>query len=209
MNFSISLANAVAAMKEWKDTRVFLINDYSSDIYNCRNALLLPDSFKNGLKEPFAPFAGKIDYDWMLWIDSDMVFKPEDVERILSHNVDMVSGICPIDQERAAIARFYLEDGKRIGLSYFSIKGIPNANREENGLISIDFTGFAFTAVRRGVFEAITHPWFRFQHLDCGDRQIQTSEDFGMCERIREAGFSIWADPEVKIGHEKQMVLMP
>lgn len=185
--------------------RVLIIREYSSDIYNCRNALLLPGSF---LPAPFPvkPYGGKLDYDRLIWIDSDMVWKYEDLERLLAHDVDIVTGACPIDFERIAAAKFAEKDGKQ-GLGYFNIKGLPEIPLDDRGLAELDFTGFAFTAVKKGVFEAIEYPWFRHEPVSLDGKQVQTSEDFGMCKRIKEAGFKIYLDPSIKIGHEKTWTL--
>ena len=44
----------------------------------------------NGIKQK--PFQGKIDYDYIMWIDSDQVFNVEMFKRLLSYDVPVVSG---------------------------------------------------------------------------------------------------------------------
>ena len=40
------------------------------------------------------PFNGQIDYDYIMWIDSDIVFIPQHFQKLLSHKKeDIVSGI--------------------------------------------------------------------------------------------------------------------
>ena len=38
-------------------------------------------------------FNGQLDYDYIMWIDSDILFTPEQFVRLLSHDVDIVSGL--------------------------------------------------------------------------------------------------------------------
>jgi len=210
MNFAISLCSSVNRLMS-DGHNLTIVNDYSADIYNCRNALLLPAKYtEGGIKRPAKPFNGKLEYDVLLWIDSDMVFTPDDVETIINHADPVVSGICPVDQNRAGLARYAsYQEGTPEGIIYFNTKDNNYAEMEKTGLFEVDFAGFAFIAVKRGVFEEIEYPWFRHKDIDLDGKQIVTSEDFGMCERIRDAGFKIFADPKVRIGHEKNWVLRP
>lgn len=37
------------------------------------------------------PFDGKLDYDYIMWIDSDIIFKPKDLDKLISNDVDVDS----------------------------------------------------------------------------------------------------------------------
>ena len=52
-----------------------LINPQSSVVYYARN-LCLGGDVRRGINQK--PFDGKIDYDYLMWIDSDMVFSVKD-----------------------------------------------------------------------------------------------------------------------------------
>lgn len=206
--FVKSFDDVVSSLMQMKALQIYKSFEYSSDIYACRNTIIAPRDFGPYPVEGKKPFNGKLEYDWMLWIDSDMVFTVHDVMKITSHDVDVVSGVCPIDYNRVALADI-VEDERGVGIAYQTTTSIQDAPREENGLVKVEFTGFAFLAVRRGVFESIEFPWFETKEIKRGNAKILMGEDFAMCERIREAGFTIYADPSVRIGHEKAMVLKP
>jgi hypothetical protein len=59
--------------------------------------------------------------------------------------------------------------------------------------------------VSRKVFEAIQPPWWSFGVID-SDR---IDHDLAFCQRIREAGFQIYADLETIVDHMTPMVLRP
>ena len=42
---------------------------------------------------PQTKFGGEIDYDYIMWIDSDIVFKPEQFFKLLDHDRDIISGL--------------------------------------------------------------------------------------------------------------------
>ena len=64
---------------ESKEIEWELVNKYSPIVYLAR---------LNCIKE-----AIKRDYDYIMWIDSDIFFKPTDFDRLLSHEKDIVSGL--------------------------------------------------------------------------------------------------------------------
>ena len=39
------------------------------------------------------PFQGKVDYDVIVWIDSDIIFTPEDVFKLLDSPHDVTAGV--------------------------------------------------------------------------------------------------------------------
>lgn len=176
---------------------------YSADIYACRNGLL-----QAGDAKPWPevmPFEGKVEYDYLMWIDSDMAWQPDDVVRLLNHRKDIVSGVCPMGdkQDRAAYG-WYAEraDGVQV-MRYATVKG--SADMQE--LIEVDFAGFGFVMIKRGVFEAVGYPWFREVVRQEGYTKLRTSEDIGLCTRARMAGYKVWVDPLVRIGHLREVLV--
>lgn len=74
-------------------------------------------------------------------------------------------------------------------------------------LVEVAYTGMGFMLVKRGVFEKLEYPWFRPIEKKIGDMVDFTMEDVAFCLRAKEAGFKIFIDPAVKVGHEKNVVL--
>lgn len=167
---------------------------YSSDIYGLRNGIVQ----KNGVKD--VPFAGE-PYDYMMWIDSDVEYTPDDVFELMYADKDIISGLVPIGpDERVAVGKYIME-GDRVGMAY--LRG--RVDHEE--LLEMDFCGFAFVLIKAGVFESIGFPWFQTTRISFGDQMIETSEDVGFCFRAKELGNEVWAHPRVRPGHEKELVM--
>jgi len=62
----------------------------SCNIYYVRNMCLGADVTRGKNQKPFN---GKLNYDYIMWIDSDIIFTPEHFIKLLNHNKDIVSGI--------------------------------------------------------------------------------------------------------------------
>lgn len=183
-------------------------------IYNVRNMCLggNPQLGKNQ-----KPFQGQIEYDYICWIDSDILFTPKQLERLLNHNVDMVSGVYFMDggelyacgslEMKDGIPQLNEPDGKDVlyRLNYYSPQNIY-MEREKNGLVAAGFTGFGFTLCKRKVFESLDFPWFRPYIYPFKDTEDFFSEDISTCIRLHEIGITTYIDPTVKVGHEKSHI---
>jgi GT2 family glycosyltransferase len=53
----------------------------------------------------------------------------------------------------------------------------------------------------------MTYPWFRPEFKKIGNAVDFTMEDVAFCLRAQEAGYKIYVDPLVRVGHEKGVVL--
>lgn len=128
--------------------------------------------------------------DFIFFLDSDMVFPPTALVRLLLHRKDIVGATYT----------------KRV--APFDILGTKLA--EQPGVLSGDLlemqripTGCLLINMR--VFDKLSKPYFRFDINSAGEI---VGEDYVFCDRAREAGFRIWCDAVMsrEIGHIGQNV---
>ena len=116
---------------------------YDPVVYYARNRCLGGDLLRG---EKQLPFQGQTDYDYIMWIDSDIIFKPEHFFKLLQHDKDIVSGLYMMtDLKHYATVENWDEE-------YFKKHGsFPFAQRTEwigrKGLVSVDYTGFGWMLV--------------------------------------------------------------
>ena len=76
---------------------------------------------------------------------------------------------------------------------------------------TVDYTGFGWVMIKHGVFEhpEMKYPWFapKMQVFESGAVQDMCGEDVSFCLDAMDAGMSIWCDPRIRVGHEKQRVI--
>lgn len=185
--------------------RLVVSRAYDAVVYYARNKVAGGD-VRRGPRQ--APFGGEVDYDYMLWIDSDVVFRFEDFQRLLAHGVDVAAGLYLMADNThfAAVEHMDEERFQREGRFEFLS---PAKLAARQGLVPVDYCGFGFVLVRRGVFERLEYPWFRPIYMEMGACREFTSEDVGFCMLAKQAGVSILVDPKVVVGHEKAVVLAP
>jgi len=149
----------------------------------------------------------------LLMVDSDMVFAAGSLERLASRDVDMVAGLCftryipPLPTVFRDVTRVR-EDGREFlriqcqeTLGWLELH--PEALQERacvltpapvDAMVRADATGGAFLLVHRRVFEGVEEPWFERDALKRG-------EDFNFFQKARRAGFELWVDRSVMVGH--------
>ncbi|MCR4336117.1 MAG: hypothetical protein NUV57_06325 [archaeon] len=137
-------------------------------------------------------------FDYLLWIDNDIVFSFKQVQKLISHldsGKDFVSGVYfnPLDDGIKPVA--YHASGERY-------KWLEES--ELNGLMEVDAVGFGFCAfkmdIARRVFEKFKPRPFNLRQLDDGSL---VTEDQVFCERAKELGYKIFLDSELIVKHAK------
>lgn len=140
----------------------------------------------------------------LLWIDSDVVFDPNDVERLRSHQLPFACGIYA-KKSRREFACSFLPGTEKI---LFGAGG---------GLIEILYAGFGFVHTRRELYETIQQkcelpecntnfgspmlPFFMPLPIPQGTGHWYLGEDYAFCERARRSGFKIMVDTRIRLWH--------
>ncbi len=179
----------------------YLYQRYSADIYDCRNALV-----SRNLQIPWGmmPCFGGKPYDYMMWIDSDIGFEPSDVMRLVRSGKDIISGVCPMGPTMRCPAGEYGVDANGWPThKYLNIKAMEGMDEP----MEVEWCGFGFLAIKKGVFESMEYPWFRSTPWKHMGRDSNPGEDIGFILRAGEKGWKTWIHPGVKLTHSKDVVL--
>ena len=182
--------------------------DYSSMVNFARckclgaNVLRGPDQL---------PWDGKLEYDYQLWIDSDIVFGIEQFYRLVLMDKDIASGWYVTEDGNTSSVAHWLEEGdfKENGgvMNHEMLDGITKRRKP----FTVDYAGFGWLLIKHGVFEneKMKYPWFapQMQVFESGEVQDMCGEDVSFCLDAEKAGFEIWIDPKCRVGHEKTRIL--
>ncbi len=192
-----------------KGHEIGLHNFYSGIVYSARN-MCLGSFTPAGIKQK--PYQGKVKYDRLVWIDSDIVFTEKHLEALLDHDEDIVSGVYKMQDQKHYVCCETMnhELFATTGSFGFMKIGDVDARKEK---FKADFIGFGFVSIKYGVFESMDYPWFQpvwFDMLkdgvEAGIRDF-TGEDIGFCWRAKDLGYDIWIDPKIKVLHRKPFII--
>lgn len=140
-------------------------------------------------REYIAEQVVKNNFEFLCFIDTDMVVPPNMLKQLLSHDLPFVSAMAFRKTEPfqpAFYEKCWVEKNVMKGQLYNLIT-IP-----EN-LFEVEAVGAACCVIRRDVFEKTERPWFAPYYY--------AGEDVSFCIRVRKAGFKIFVDPSLMVGH--------
>ncbi|MBQ3225614.1 MAG: hypothetical protein IJB48_01005 [Clostridia bacterium] len=143
-------------------------------------------------------------FEETLWIDSDIAFHPDDVEKLRARNLPIVAALYP-QKGRRALASHVIPGTKKMTFG------------KEGGITEILYAGTGFLLVRREVylkmledlhlpycnerFEKPTIPFFQPLIRSIENGTWYLAEDYAFGHRARACGYKIWADTTIRLGH--------
>ena len=74
---------------------------------------------------------------------------------------------------------------------------------------TVDYTGFGWVLIKKGVFENLEYPWFapQMQVFESGEVQDMCGEDVSFCLDAKKMGMEIWCDPRIRVESMKKLGL--
>ena len=164
------------------------------------------------------PWDGQLTYDYQLWIDSDIIFDSNKFWQLCDVALSAEGEERPIaagwysteDGRTTSVAHWLEEDDFRTNggvMNHEMVDGISKRKKP----FTVDYTGFGWVMIQKGVFEneKMKYPWFapKMQVFESGAVQDMCGEDVSFCLDAIEAGYEIWCDPRIRVGHEKTRII--
>jgi hypothetical protein len=204
-----------------KGHEIVISQKYSSMVHYARAMCLGGDVFAGADQKPFQ---GQIEYDVMLWLDSDIIFTLENVLTLINSPHNITSGLYMMEDNKQLCAvgewkdDHFCQTGSYQFLKPEDINRWTEEHKNEDGTVNdvyypCAYVGMGFMAIKKGVVEKIKYPWFyrpayTIEHPSLPNPIVDIhSEDVCFCKNLIDAGEQIYADVRVRIGHEKSVVL--
>ena len=176
---------SLALLQRAGDTMVGF--EVGSLVYNARNNL--------------ARQAIKAEADWVLWLDSDMVFAPDLLQRMLKvcteNDISFLTALCFRRKPPYTPCLFDRLQKVGKGASYTALMSVPEGRFQVGGC------GFAGVLLSMDVLLSVAAK-FDGRMFDPMDG---FGEDVAFCWRARQCGYDIWCDSSIEMGHVGQCVV--
>ncbi|MBY8855228.1 hypothetical protein K7711_01920 [Nocardia sp. CA2R105] len=143
-------------------------------------------------------------FEELMWIDADIDFPADAVNRLRALDLPVVCGV-------------YAKKGRRELVVHFEPGTEQLVFGQGGGVLEIKYAATGFLLTKRSVYEKIqaaeqlptcnrqfgtpTVPYFLPMVIDDGENPWYLGEDFAFCERARRNGFAIMADTRIRLGH--------
>lgn len=152
-------------------------------------------------------FINNTEHDYLFFLDSDIGFNPEDVLKLIAHQVPIVSGAYPMK----IIPERYCVD-------------IVQPEQRQGDLVKINGNGMGFVLIHRQVFLDIAKQYQNLKYVPSdyhsdtphtpaemnnsyhyfAEQQTQNgfmSEDKSFFHRAQQVGYNIWLDTTIRLNH--------
>ena len=133
-------------------------------------------------RERLATLAVEFGAEYMLWLDSDMVFPATTAIRLMSHDEDIVA------------ANYVRRQLPAKGVAYEQIGEWhhPLSFEVRDELVPVEGVGMGCMLMKTDIFSTIPKPWFEFQfHPPSNDF---LGEDMLLCQKIAKTGRTVKID---------------
>lgn len=145
----------------------------------------------------------KAEADYVLWLDSDMVFAPDLLQRMLKacqeDDISFLTAVCFRRKPPYTPCLFdkldRLPDDK--GAAFSAFLSVPD------GRFKVGGCGFAGVLLSTDVLLSVGAKY----NGRLFDPLPGMGEDLSFCWRARQCGYDIWADANIELGHVGQMVV--
>ena len=202
-------------MSKYYPFDIMISRHYSPVIFHCRANILGAD---NRAGKHQMPFQGKVPYDYLMWLDTDIVFQPEHILQLFEKmqkdkSLEVLTGIyLTTSGTHSTIVKdwdveFFLKTGMFPFLSPQQLK--EEAEKNPKKLAEVFYAGMGFMMCRRGAIEKVTYPWFEPVMHEIEISRDFSSEDVSLCWKWQHAGVKIYVDPDIIVGHEKSTIIGP
>lgn len=220
-NFLKSWTNLMGALNA-NNITFALMNSYSPVVYYARSACLGMSVLNGKKQKPFNN--GQLTYDYIMWIDSDIVFTPQHFFRLLERMIKnpqmrMLSGLYKMADNYHTTCvdewdeEYFINHGSFRFLTLEDCQKKKELHKNTDGIFKCVYIGFGFLLIRSGVFEEFDYPVFypQFHTLKGKDgKEVYdfSSEDASFfLDCYHKKKIDCFVDPDVVVGHEKMVVL--
>lgn len=121
----------------------------------------------------------------LFFVDDDMVLPEDTLIRLLARDKDIVGGVYKTKYEVQADVCEYFDE-------------------KRDDFMKVKALGTGCLLIKTEVFKKLPMPWFKYEWLPNGF--IKRSHDWIFCEDARNAGYDIWADRTLELGHIGQKI---
>lgn len=138
------------------------------------------------------------DCTHVFFIDDDMAIPSDTLMRLLAHDKDVVTGLYLLrsyPHYPAVFDKFY--EGGKCRFMFL--------DKNVKGMVPIVNCGLGCVLIKTEVFRKISAPWVTLG----GIIKDGWCDDIAFFNRVREAGFEMFCDTDVRAGHMHSLILWP
>jgi hypothetical protein len=213
-NFLIAWTRALYALWESSKYEVIVAPGVSSFVTFARMKTLGVDVLRGKDQKPFNDMA----FDVYITLDSDIVFSPEQLIELIDNLTihPVVAGYYMMSdcKSLAIVKDWNTEFFAKTGSFEFLTPEYVATWKKETGskFMPVSYVGMGFFAVTKEALNTLKYPFFnselqRITKEDGTELVDICSEDVSFCKNLQAAGYTVYVNTELRVGHEKQIII--
>ena len=133
-------------------------------------------------------------YTHLFTVDDDMIIPEDTIERLVALDKDFVGALANSRTlpQMPMVTQF---NSDKVPLKEGLLGTFP-VPKEPFECVAI---GGSVNLMKTHIFDKLEKPWYANETYEGGLHKM--GEDYWFCRQVRKAGFQIWCDPTLKIGH--------
>lgn len=142
-------------------------------------------------------------YDWLLFVDADVMLPTDALANLLEHDADVCTGWYPNRHARPGSQRTCLYG---LGRGWRHYRADELRAKRDGGTFTLKVKGggMGCCLLRSRLFETLKFPWFEWRDISW-DRTTgkvdSCGEDIDFCKKLEQAGVPMYADTRVECDH--------
>lgn len=138
-------------------------------------------------REKLALEARNVGAEYMLWLDSDLVFPATTALRLLAHQEDIVA------------ANYVRRQPPYKGVAYETIGDWENplSYEPQDELVPVEGIGMGCMLVKTSILDEMPQPWFEFGWTP--ETNDWLGEDMIFCQKMAQAGYTVKVDTNLSM----------
>lgn len=134
------------------------------------------------------------NFDYLMFVDSDVILPSDCLLNMLEYDADIVMGIYPRRNTQTGQTEIFLTGYENFtDENNLNTRNIPSETR-----IDIKGGGMGCALIKTELFKKLQYPWFKYVEYESGDT---LSEDNYFCWKASEIGAKIQCDTRIRCWH--------
>jgi hypothetical protein len=180
--------------------RPILCQEFDKNIFINRNKCLGANLLSNNPNQK--PFQGRVNYDYIVWIDPNIIFTFNDLIKLLKSPYDVTTGVYTFSGTNNItniVQNFDYEFYKKNGtLNFFKYDDLMNIEKVDNRYFKTEFADMGWMCFKKGAAEKLEYPWFE----PYTDKDVNLFTDtFAYCMKLKENDIDVMVDTNIKMSY--------
>ena len=139
----------------------------------------------------------KLGFDYLMFVDSDIILPPDAVNSLMSIDSDIAMGVYPRRNTSTGQSEIFLQGTDFLDENNLNLNFLPSS--DDSQVTEIKGGGMGCTLIKTSLIKKMKYPWFKYVEYDDGST---LSEDNYFCWQAKEqADATIRCNLDVRCQH--------